>query len=208
MSLLPFLPGLLFAIAAWIWPVFARIVPSRITGPLAKRAPWLPPLAPWIRSAAIPYLAVVLGWISARDYGLSGHTLPEWIVGALLALVFGALLGWTAARFSSPPSEEKLLDEARWILYRAACWPLVGSLALAVSAGLLATLGEFGVAHLLKRERISWNKAAPFLLRAGCSALLFLAAHNFFLALAMLGAALAVQHPSFPAPWNRKPADK
>jgi hypothetical protein len=201
-----FLPGLLFAFAAWIWPVFSLFFPARWTAALAARAPWLPPFAPWIRGAALPYLAVVGGWVSARDFGLSGQTPLEWILGALLSLVLGALLGAAAARLPQPAPEKQLTAEMRWILYRAACWPLVGYLIVAVAVGLLAVLGEFGVALLCKRERPTWHNAAPFLLRIGCSALLFLVAHNLFLSLAMYVVEIAVRHPSFPAPWNKRPA--
>lgn len=206
MSFSPFIPGLLFAVATWLWPVFAHILPKRMISALAIRAPWLPPLAPWIRSAGLAYLAIILGWISARDFGLSGQTLLEWIMGAALALGLGALQGWASARFPLSSLENNLMDEARWTLYRAASWPLTGHLWLAVVIGLVAGLGEFGLARLLKRERISRIDLAAFLLCAGCSALLFLVAHNFFLAVVMYGVRLVVQHPSFPAPWNKRPA--
>lgn len=205
MRFLPFLPGLLFAVAAWIWPLFARILPLRLTDPLARRAPWLPPLAPWIRSAAIPYLAVILGWISARDIGLSGQTVLEWILGAVLALGLGGLQGWMAARLSPSSPQNLLVDEARWTLYRAASWPLAGFLWLAVVIGLVAGLGEWGLAWLVKRDQTSRIGFLALLFRTGCSALLFLVAHNFFLAVLMYATALAVQHPSFPAPWKKRP---
>jgi hypothetical protein len=207
MTIAPFLPGLTFLFAAWIWPVIARLIPVAAAAPLARRAPWLASAAPWIRSALIPYLAIILGWISVRDFGLIGQTAVEWIAGAIFALGLGILLGrWLASRSMSPAAEGMVQDETRWILYRAALWPLAGSLWMAVLGGLVLMLGEFFLGHLLRRERPSPAVTAPYLMRAFCSSFLFFVAHNYFLSIFMYCILFLALHPPFPAPWRKRPA--
>jgi hypothetical protein len=205
MSPAPFLPAILFALAAFLWPAVARFLPPRWMEPLTTRAPWLPKAAPWLRSAALPYFAVILGFLAARDFGLMGGTWLEWLAGGGLAIGLGILLGGCLASRTNPPSAEtQLLDEARWTLYRAVCWPLVGSLALAVGAGLLIGLAEFGLEFLLRRKTFLWRESTPFFLRIASSSLLFLVAHNFYLAMILYIMAQIARHPAFPAPWNAK----
>jgi hypothetical protein len=201
----PFLPALLFAFAALLWPAAAHVLPARWKETIAARAPWVPRAAPWVRSAGLPYLALLTGFVSAQDFGLMGGAWWEWLAGIALALVLGFLLGGClASRTDPPPVEAQLLDEARWTLYRAVCWPLMGNVILAVLAGLLAGLLERGLDILRKRETFAWKGKTPFFLRIASSALLFLAAHNFLLALGMYAFAKAVRHPGFPAPWNKQ----
>ena len=96
----PFLPGLLLALAAWILPLAAHWIPGWILSRIAARAPWLAPWEPWIRSIGFPYLGLILGWVSSRDYGLTGHTQAEWLLGTAAAVALGIVLGRMSVRFS------------------------------------------------------------------------------------------------------------
>ncbi len=181
--MIPFLPGLILALAAWILPLVFRLLPKRILAPAEARAPWLPGLAPWIHSIAFPYLGLVLGWIAGRDCGLSGHTLAEWIIGSVAAVLPGILLGAASVRYSSPRGWGDVGDEARWTLYRAAAWPWVGFLPLAVAAGWLASLAEYAWERRPGGEKLFGTRGIVFLIRTTGSAILFLLSHNFYLAM-------------------------
>jgi hypothetical protein len=195
MQQLPFLPGLILALAVWVLPLAVRLPPARILSGWSSRVPYLSDWAPWIHSIALPYLGLLLGWISARDYGLAGHTLLEWILGAAAAILFGILLGRTSLRFSADRNWGDVRDEARWTLYRAAAWPWVGFLSIAVAAGFLALLAEYARERGFKKENWIGAGGIVFLLRAGGSALLFLLAHNFFLAMLYYLAAFLITKP-------------
>jgi len=183
MRIIPFLPGLILALATWILPFAVRLFPAHVRALLGERARWLPGLAPWIHSIALPYLGLLCGWIASRDYGLGGHTLPEWGIGAAAAILLGVLLGRASIRFSSNRDWEDVRDEARWTFYRAAVWPWVGYLSLAVGAGVVASLAEYAWERRPEGEKLLGARGIAFLIRSSGSALLFLLTHNFFLAM-------------------------
>ncbi len=194
MLIKPFLPGLILALAVWILPPAVRLLPARVVSGISERVPRLPEWAPWIQSIAFPYLGLLLGWISSRDFGLTGHTAAEWIVGAAAAIGLGILFGWMSVRLSIRLGWGVVGDEARWTLYRAAAWPLAGYLPLAVAAGLLAGAAEFALGRKLGGDTLADEVGLLFLVHAVCSAALFLLAHNFFLALLFyLTAAFGIQ---------------
>jgi hypothetical protein len=183
MRISPFLPGLILALAVWIIPFAVRLLPGKTFAPIVRRAPRLPELAPWIHGIALPYLGLLCGWISSRDCGLIGHTPLEWAAGAAGALALGALLGRITVRYSERRGWDDVRDETRWTLYRAAVWPLAGYLPVAVGAGLMASLAEYAWRRRNDGEAVLGAGSIPFLARAGGSALLFLLAHNFLLAM-------------------------
>jgi hypothetical protein len=206
MTLQPYLPGLILALAAWILTCAARPLSLRLAAPLGDRAPLAAELSPWAHSIGLPYLGLLLGWISSRDYGLTGHTPAEWIAGALAAVLLGLLLGWCSLRYSSARGWGDIRDEARWTLYRAATGPILGYLALAIAAGLLASLVEFALDRRWKGGGFSRSDWIPFLIRASGSAALFLLAHNFFLAMVYYLAAYVSIHPELYSHIVRIPA--
>lgn len=202
MSMIPFLPGLVLALAVWILPLAARLLPARIGSALSERVPAFPEWAPWIRSVALPYLGLLLGWISSRDFGLTGHTAAEWLAGAAAVAGLGILLGWMSVRLSIGLGWGVLGDEARWTLYRAAVWPWVGYLPLAVAIGLVAGAAEFALGRRLGGEKLTDEVGLLFLVHAGCSAALFLLAHNFFLAMLFYLAAAMASAPDIRLRFN------
>jgi hypothetical protein len=183
MPMNPFLPGLILALAMWILPPAVRLFPARILSGIPSRIPQLSGWAPWIGSVGLPYLGLMMGWISSRDFGLTGHTAAEWIIGAAAAVILGMLLGRVSVRVSTALGWGVICDEARWTLYRAAAWPWVGSLPLAVSAALVAACAEFAWGRKLGGEKLFDTVGILFLAHAACSAVIFLLAHNFFLAM-------------------------
>jgi hypothetical protein len=183
MSMNPFLPGLILALAVWILPHSVRLLPARILPEIQSRVPRLSGWAPWIHSVALPYLGVLLGWISSRDFGLTGHTPAEWIVGAAAAVILGILLGRMSVRLSIGIGWGVIGDEARWTLYRAAAWPWVTHLPIAVAAALLGACVEFALGRKLGGEKLVDEVGLLFLVHTGCSGALFLLAHNLYLAM-------------------------
>lgn len=183
MEIHPFLPGLLLALAVWLLPLAVRLLPDRFLSSITERVPQSKTWAPWIRSAGLPYLGLLFGWISSRDFGLSGHTAAEWILGAAAAVVLGIILGWFSIRFSIGFGWGVVCDEARWTLFRAAAWPWTGFLAPAVGAAFLAACAEFAWGRRFRGEKLTDEIGFLFLLHAAASAVLFLLVHNFFLAL-------------------------
>jgi hypothetical protein len=184
MNVTPFLPGLILALAVWIIPLPIRLIPERLDASFAKRFPWTGELAPWIHSLGLPYVGLILGWVSARDYGLTGQTILEWALGAAAAILLGLILAWVSVRYADPRGWNDARAEARWCLYRAAAWPLVNFLSVAVMIGLLAAMVEFAQGRWKINAGFSRTTAIPFLVRSVGSGTLFLLAHNFFLAMA------------------------
>jgi len=197
MSMNPFLPGLILALAVWILPLAARLLPARIAAGIQSRFPPLSNWAPWIRSVGLPYLGLLLGWISSRDFGLTGHTAPEWLISGAAAILLGILLGRVSVRLSIGIGWGVVGDEARWSLYRAAAWPWVAHLPLAVAAALLAACAEFALERRLGGEKPFDEVGLLFLMHAACSAILFLLAHNFFLAMLFYLTAAIASSPDF-----------
>jgi len=194
-----FLPGLILALAVWIIPLLFRILPAPWIAPVVQRFPRISDWAPWIHSLGLPYAGVVAGWIAARDYGLTGQTLAEWGIGAVAAILLGLFLGWVSVRFTSAREWGDVRDEARWSLYRAAAWPWLGFLSYAVAVGLLASLVEYAFLGRRDANRLSLPAAIPFLVRSAGSSLLFLLAHNFFLAMLYYLTAYIATKPEFAA---------
>ena len=195
MPITPFLPGLMLALAAWILPFVVRFVPGKPADRLFSRRPSLSAWAPWIRSVGLPYLGLMLGWISSRDYGLTGQTPAEWILGSAAAVVLGIAFGTVSARLSVALGWGVIGDEARWTLYRAAAWPVLGFLPLAVAAALAAACAEFFWERRLRGGKVLDEVGRLFLFHAGGSAVLFLLAHNFFLAMLFYLSAMIVSTP-------------
>ncbi|MBN1439511.1 MAG: hypothetical protein JW929_08885 [Anaerolineales bacterium] len=195
MAVTPFVPGLILALAAWILPPALRLFPPRFFSAAAARAPWLPAWAPWICNIGPAYLGLLLGWISTRDYGITGHTPAEWILGAAAAILLGILLGRISNRLKYGLGWGVVGDEARWTLYRAAAWPLVAHLPLAVAAALTAAGAEFAFVRKLEGGPVFDSIGLLFLAHAGCSAVLFLLTHNFFLAMLFYLTAVVASQP-------------
>jgi hypothetical protein len=86
-------------------------------------------------------------------------------------------------------------DEARWTLYRAAAWPLVAHLPLAVTAALVAACAEFVWDRKLGGGKVFGDVGLVFLIHAAGSAVLFLPAHNIFLAMLFYLCAYLVSTP-------------
>jgi len=198
----PFLPGLVLALAVWILSLFVRFLPVRFLSPIATRFPWAIDIAPWANSLGLPYAGLLLGWISSRDYGLTGQTGLEWALGAAAAILLGWFLAWASARFSNSRGWGDGRDEARWCLYRAAAWPLVNFLSFAVIAGWLASVVEFILEKRKDAAGFSRPAVIPFLVRSAGSGALFLLAHNFFLAMLYYAIAFGASKPEFHA-WVR-----
>ena len=93
MNVAPFLPGLILALAVWITPLPIQFLPEHFVPSIEKRFPWAVELAPWLQSLGLPYAGLILGWISARDYGLTGQAILEWVLGAAAAILLGLILG-------------------------------------------------------------------------------------------------------------------
>ena len=197
MSANPFLPGLILALAVWILPLAVRLLPARILSAAHSRIPALSDWAPWIRSAGLPYLGLLFGWLSSRDSGLTGHTPLEWIIGIAAAIILGILLGRVCLRLSIGIGWGVIGDETRWTLYRAAVWPWVTHLPLAVAAALLAAWAEFAFERKLGGEKVFDEVGILFLAHAAGSAALFLLAHNFFLAMVFYLAAAITSTADF-----------
>jgi hypothetical protein len=179
----PFLPGLVLALTVWVVPCISRFLPERLLSPIAQRWPAALYLAAWIWSFGAAYAGLLIGWISARDFGLTGQTLPEWALGAAAAILLGLALAWVSVRYSDSRSWGDVRGEARWSLYRGAIWPLVNFLPIAVAAGLLASIAEFFLWSKKSDDGFAKAAAVPFAARTVGSAALFLLAHNFTLAM-------------------------
>jgi hypothetical protein len=202
MFMKPFLPGLILALAVWILPLAVRLFPARIATGITERVPQLSGWAPWIGSIGLPYLGLMMGWISSRDFGLTGHSAAEWIIGAAAAAGLGILLGRVSARVSTALGWGVVGDEARWTLFRAAAWPLVGYLPLAVAAALAAACAEFAWGRKLGREKLVDEVGLLFLVHATGSSVLFLLAHNFFLAMLFYLTAVIAATPDIRSRFN------
>jgi hypothetical protein len=191
-------PGLLLAGFALFGPLWIRISLLK-TG----QADWLERMLPWVRSAGLLYLAVVFGWVSMRDAGLTGQSTAEWLAGAGAAIALGAAGGWLSMRKGHPVSFERWIqDETRWALYRAVAWALMMFLPLAVPAAWLVAVFEAWLECILARKRWTWNIVAPWIMRSALSGAFFILFHNIWLAygayaLAWLVARYSVDVPAF-----------
>ncbi len=192
-----FLPGLILALAVWILPLLVRFLPTPFVSPILKRFPRINDFAPWIYNLGGPYAGLLLGWISSRDFGLTGQSGLEWMLGAAASILIGLILAWVSVRFADPRGWNDGRDEARWCLYRAAAWPWLNFLSFAVVAALIASLIEFAVGRRKDQAEFSLTAVIPFLVRTTGSSVLFLLAHNFFLAMLYYLMAFIAARPEF-----------
>jgi hypothetical protein len=192
MAALPLI-GLIVSLLAAGWPGLPCILPKSAKGFLAGHAPWLVALSPWLRSVGLPYALLVGGMASARAFGLAGQSGEQWAMGALIVVVFGVAGGWLAVRANVPAEAEWFFAEARWSMYRAVCLWLTSLGAILACAGLLGAGLEYASASLSRRAWLHHDQALSMLMRAACSAVLFLLAPNVYLALGMYAAAAATR---------------
>lgn len=147
--------------------------------------PWIS-FGRYLRSLAIPYLALITGAVAARELGLTGHAALEWfrgslICGGVLAIAWVAA-GWRGAGWPYARPEEAALDEPRWALYRG-----TGSLLADPRwAGPLIGLGlgviEWTLSHRPWIQGGRWPRTAwSVLARIGGSTALFLLTRNLWL---------------------------
>jgi hypothetical protein len=182
MPILIAIPGFLVAVLAISEPLWFR---PPLYKPIDRNA-WLTHALPWLRSGGLLYLAVVAGWVSMRDAGLAGQTAEEWLAGGATALALGAIGGWLAVRYKRETTIAVWIqDETRWTLYRAVVWPLLIFIPLIVPAVWLVAVFESWMTCWLAQKTWDWMKAAPWLIRATGSAVLFAVAHNLYLAVFM-----------------------
>ena len=193
-SMSVFGPALLICALAISWPVFeltaARLIPASV----ARRGGWAARVSPWLRNLGLPYLALMLGAVAARDMGLRGHSLLDWVFGLLLAGGVAAL-GWRLRQAQAwPESTQAALDEVRWALYRALAWGWSGSLVVGLLVGFGVSLieralmraSETGTLRLVRDD-------GPWLVRSLTSGAMFGIAHNLWLnVLARLAAPLGL----------------
>lgn len=140
-----------------LWPQFKTIF-----GGAAGRLAEVGRLA---HSLTIPYIALLIGSVSARDTGLIGaealpYSLADWARALMWAAAFGgaalATRVWLRREPDVPPAWA-LLDEVRWAFYRGAAIGWIGLFGgVALGAGL-ATL-EWAV---LKGLRTSLGESTP-----------------------------------------------
>ncbi|MCX6026055.1 MAG: hypothetical protein NTY23_07355 [Chloroflexi bacterium] len=175
-------PALLICALALSWPVFelaaARLIPASFAG----RAQWAAGLSPWLRNLGLPYLALMLGAVAARDMGLRGHSLLDWVFGLLLAGGVAAL-GWTLRQAQTwPEATQTALDEVRWALYRALAWGWSGSLVVGLLAGFGVSLVERALMRASETGKLRLVRDdGPWLVRSLTSAAMFGVAHNLWL---------------------------
>ncbi len=180
-------PALLLSALAVAWPVFESAASRLIAARIDARMRWAATLSSWLRSLGVPYAALLLGAVAARDMGLYGFSLLEFGVG-LLFTGGVAVLNWRLHPAQDwPNAAAAALDEVRWVLYRALGWGWSGSLIVGLVAGLVAALLE----RLLSRaSRSGTLRVQPedgrWLLRVLASAALFGVAHNLWLNLVSL----------------------
>jgi hypothetical protein len=171
---------------------------------------WLE-LAGWIHAAGLPFLALVLGSISARAAGITRFDPVTWSPG-LLAAALGFLAAVLARRvLPNPPAVystplDVLRFEPRWALYRAAAALWIGGYSLSVGAALLLGTLEWAL-NLRPWKKISvglpdWSR----LLRLAFSSLLFWATRNLWITIGLqLALVLLLQYP---APGSGGPRDE
>ncbi len=206
-------PALLICALALSWPVF-EVTAARLTrASLAGRADWAARVSPWLRNLGLPYLALMLGAVAARDMGLRGHSLLEWAFGLLLA-GGAAALGWRLRQSQAwPESTQAALDEVRWALYRALAWGWSGSLVVGLLVGFGVSLVERALMRASETGRLRLvGDDGPWLVRSLTSAAMFGVAHNLWLNVmarlaAPLGFALWRVRHGQPADAPRAPRD-
>lgn len=154
-------------------------------------------LAPWLWGIGPAYLALISGAIPARFFGLTGHSPLAWFGGAIIC---GALIGlasmirWPEGAWPTPT--RGVLDEPRWVLYRAAGALWIPRPELGLLTGLALALVEWAIYFRpwkgpLKETLQKWRTPEvdarwppgtwETLVRMAGSSLLFATTHNFWL---------------------------
>lgn len=175
-------PALFLCALAFGWPVFEAAASGLVSARLAERAAWLHRLSPWLRNLGLPYLALVLGAVAARDMGLRGHTLLDLGLG-LLAAAASVALGWRLQPAQAWPSPaQDALDEVRWGLYRALVWGWSGSLLIALVVALATSLVERALERAIKIGTLRLESDdRTWLVRTLTSTAMFAAGHNLWI---------------------------
>jgi hypothetical protein len=163
-------------------PTLAREVQDR----LGSIAPELRELAGWTHDLLIPYLALILGSVSARDAGLANfEPFARW--PAALACLLGFAAAYlirrkfaTNARPHTTPLEALRL-EPRLALYRAASALWLPGMTFTVAVGGLLALVEWGLSNQIWRRETHTDRIWSRFLRIVFSSLIFWATHNFWL---------------------------
>ena len=199
-----------WTLLALLAPVLAPRLWARFSSSHPSAAAALPPLAPWLHGVAIPYLALLAGSVSGRDFGLYALPEPSWSYG-LPAISLGLLaVALVRRRWRNPEADDldpwtRWLDEPRWALYRATGGLLLDSLAYGTALGIAVAACEWCLAGLAARRRPPLSTAGlDPLIRALTSGALFLITGNFWLTagaqLLLLLLLQAAAHPPGPAP--------
>ena len=157
-----------------------------------------------IYALAIPYLALWLGSISARDTGLAGldaqpYFLGDWIRALAWAAAWGtaasAAYAWGGVYPGATPGNA-LLDECRWAFYRGAA---LGWISPALPASVSPSQSLLGVMMGLGLATIEWattrsvrramgepvTPATGWLARSWLSTFVFLFSRNLWVTLAV-----------------------
>lgn len=166
-----------------LWPQLKTIFPGA-----ADRLAVIGRLA---HSLVIPYIALLIGSVSARNTGLIGaDALPYSSADWTRALLWGAALGGIALavlirsrQLPEAPPLQALLDEARWAFYRGAAIGWAGMLLGGVALGAGLAVLEWAA---LRGIHASLGQAAPLrlsaLARLALSAAVFTATQNAWVA--------------------------
>lgn len=141
--------GLLWCALALSWPVFQSLGSDLLGRRAIPR--WLERLhlASWLGSVGVPYLALLSGAVSFRDYGLDLGGPSSWIPDAVVALLLALVLALVSIRFPAGEDGLTILEEPRWALYRALGWAWTGSLGVGIAVAVAGAILE----QLLERIR-------------------------------------------------------
>jgi hypothetical protein len=175
-------PALLICSLALGWPAFELATARYIGTSRDGVAQWVTRVSALLRDLGLPYLALMLGTVAARDMGMLGHTPLDWVLGVLLASATG-MLGWGLRRTQAwPEATQAALDEVRWCLYRGLGWGWSGSLMIGVLVGFGASLVERVQVRAIETGSLrTVRDDVPWLVRSLTSAILFGVAHNLWL---------------------------
>ncbi len=155
----------------------------------------------WLYALALPYLALLLGSLSARDMGLVGldaqpYGLSDWLPALAWAAAWGVAAGglyaWGRIYPGATPGNA-LLDECRWAFYRGAALGWVAPGLPTPSQRLLGVLLGLGLAALewglLRSVRLAAGEPVPpaagTFARAWLSAFVFLFSRNLWVTVAV-----------------------
>lgn len=148
--------GLLWCALTLSWPVFQSLGSDLVQGAAWPRRMERLHLSTWIGSVGLPYLALLSGAVSVRDYGLVLAGVSSWIPRVLVSLLLGLALALALFSMHFPGGESSLqiLEEPRWALYRALAWAWGGSLGLALVAAVAAAVLERILERVIRGGRL------------------------------------------------------